>query len=212
MKSFIMLIFLVISCANNSPKEFEGLIRYSEKLSVKRTDLVDEKKLRVIRGDIHKLYYKNGSFKLESNGKPAKITIYRNTDSLSYSYSVGIDTLFANNIHQEKRSLDSLYFTGKSEMHLGKKTNELIQQVGKTAHSFYIDSTLYVNPKHYSKYKFGFFDAFYQKTKALYLKRTYESWVFRLEKVATKIEHKALHDSIFKIPNFPVLNLDLEKR
>jgi hypothetical protein len=211
----IPLTFLISSCSNqktNTGKEFEGLITFSEKLLAKRTDLIDEENLNKVRGNIHKFYYKNGSYKLESNGLPPKITIYRRGDSLTYTYAKGIDTLFINNIQKESRSLDTLYFTGESTKVLGRKSNELIKKIGKTTYTFYADSSLNINPENYLDYKFGFIDQFYKMTKSLYLKSTYESWVFKIEKIAINIDKKPLSDSLFIIPDYPRIRVNLTNR
>jgi hypothetical protein len=198
-------LILTASCKKEKPskEEFQGIITYADTLYAKNTELIDEKDLNKKRGHIHKFFYKNGSYKLVSNGTTGSITIYRQGDSVAYTYSKGIDTLLVNNILIEKRSLDTMYFSGKYQTILNNRTYELIKKIGQTTYKYNLDSSLYVNPKQFKAYKFAYLNEFYEVTKSLPLKEEYESSMFKIKSIATNIEHKEIEDSVFLIPNFP---------
>lgn len=86
---------------------------------------------------------------------------------------------------------------------MGHKCQKLINRIGTVQDEYWFDPAIYVNPSNFKNHRFGYFDVYYSKAKAPYLKYLYNGTSFTLTYTAISIQEKALSSGVFRLPQFP---------
>ena len=137
------------------------------------------------------------------SGLDLQEVFYLGATNKQYALRNNIDTLFTTDCAEEKRQLVSSKITAETAVFLGHKCRMLINDFGSTQNQYWFDSSIYIDPSNFKNHKFGYFNVYYKKTQAPYLKYVYNGASFSLTYTVVSIQEKKLNNSVFQLPKLP---------
>lgn len=210
--SFLLLVvvlpFCLAACRSSHapiaepPDEFEGIITYTTHLTAKSTQ-IDEAHLNALYGDTLRWFYRQGAYRWRYNGDGVQEVVYPARADTQYTRNAGIDSLFALEVTQEARTLDSLYVTGETRTLLGQTCHVVVKQMGRTRHTYCVAEALHLDPAHFEHYQHAYTGQMYALMPGAFLSYRYESPVFVIEQEAIDITPQFLPDAAFAVPDLP---------
>jgi hypothetical protein len=225
---FFALLFVVVIAACNSPskvplKEFEGIITYK----TSRTTWRDSNRTPHT-SDTIRIYYSHGNMcKVHtSDSAIIKKEIYITKGNHYYFLKPHIDTLFYYDVAQTipHTELASLSMTDADTTILGhdcQKADIWIRHQGEKG-PFYTEyqylfsnDYLVVNPEHWTKYNFGYFNKMIDRAGHYYLGfhyklHTYDNVVIETtDYAAINIKEQKIDPNVFNLDKLPLKELNL---
>lgn len=177
-----LLSFILLSaCQTNA---FEGQIIYHQNI-ISKHPTIDEATYLGIFGDTVEWYFSKGSSFERSNGS-GNLGIYTTHDSL-IAITLLPDTAIIASLIVEPRNLDSLYFSGNRKTILGHDCRELVKIIDGVKHIYWVAHKLNALPADFHGHQKDFMQEQYALAKAHHLAYTYESAIFKIERIAVQI-------------------------
>ncbi len=181
---------------NISRKEFEGEITYLI------TEEVNGKKVKWQNnvGDTLKYIYKNGNYKIELNGDGPKTIIYLTNTNTQYYFNEDGEIYHTILCDKDKRKIKKTVFEESEGLILGRKCIKKTDVFSNgEIHVFECDTSLYINPEHYSKHQYTLLNQSIKSLPAQHLRYTFEvKGLFKTIHTAVKIEEFYIDDRIFQ--------------
>jgi len=178
---------------------FEGQITYTITFQTKGNPK-EYSAMKDVFGDTVVVTFSEGNYAMEYiDGRIEYIKYLR--DNYQYRKMIWLDTLYFNDASLEKSTLFSATKSKTDEQILGRDVDVVTIITDNFKKFYYYDSTLYMNPKYFSKHNFGYENKYYELAQSPYL---YTEIIYDELKVifrAIKIEEKEIPKEFFVLPD-----------
>lgn len=194
--TFTLSILISLSL---SAQEFEGEIIYRATYKSKSPKITNEQ-LATMLGTRKRYFVKGGDYKTISNGTLGEWQLYIHSENRLYNKKPGSKVLLWNDGSIYDDPVLAIEINKNVTEILGYKCDELILTCKSGVQKYYFSSLLGVNHLLYEKHKYGNYDEYTSKAKALPLKLVIETKMFIMESVATEVHAGILDNELFTLP------------
>jgi hypothetical protein len=182
-----------------SAQEFEGEIIYRATYKSKSPKITNEQ-LGTMLGTRKRYFVKGGDYKTISNGTLGEWQLYIHSENRLYNKKPDSKVLLWNDGSIYDDPVLAIEINKNVTEILGYKCDELILTCKSGVQKYYFSSLLGVNHLLYEKHKYGNYDEYTSKAKALPLKLVIETKMFIMESVATEVHAGILDNELFTLP------------
>lgn len=203
-KLFLLLLTSFSLFAQNSTKEFEGIIKYNHKVIAKESTYNVDYDYSAI-GKNSEYYYKNGDYKFVNHDCYFKADLFKSKELNNYLVLDKSDTVFVVNSRITDVQIVDFTIKKSAETILGYSCNVLTLTLKPTDKDgpisyrrYYFSKQLSINPEHFKLCKGNAYDFIFEKAKALPLKIEFE-WPNRtIVWDAYEVKKQPLKDDLFE--------------
>lgn len=210
MKTFLVILLLGITGLefSSQQKEFEGVITYKVN-TVSRKPGFDDRDWKNLMGagDNLVVHIKQGNY-LRQSGIVTEY--YKPKEEKVFIKFNGIDTLFYRDYSSDTSVILSVSKTNESKKIAGYDCKSIVIKTATGTNQYFYAPMLYANPAYDKNNKIDRFDVFINETSSIWLSEVSDYEAFSIESVCTNIEQKPVDESIFKLPDLPVVKYDPE--
>lgn len=198
-KSLFLLIALIVIALTSFGQQFEGKIIYKNSYKSKIPNVTDEQ-LNAMMGTQQDFHIKGGNYKSVMNGQIIQWQLYINKDNKLYTKTSQGPAVYWND---GSMNMDEVI---KTEVNKGVidilaySCDEIILTTKSGLQKFYFNSKFGMDPKYFENHKFGNWNEYISKAKAVPLKLVMDTPQFSIESVATEILPQNLEDKLFALP------------
>lgn len=180
-------------------QQFEGKIVYKNAYKSKIPNITDEQ-FNMMMGTQQDFYIKNGNYKSVVNGQMIQWQLYLNKDNKLYSKTAQGPAVYWNDGNMNMDSVVKSEINKNAITILGYSCDELILTTKFGVQKFYYNSKLGMDPKYFENHKFGNWNEYISKAKAVPLKLIMDTPQFAIESIATEVVPQKLEDKVFELP------------
>lgn len=208
-----ILIFVAFfsnsSCSNKSTTDefdyFEGIVTYKGDF-IRKTDKYDSVTLASLAGGITILYAKEGNYLTEVSEGITTRMLYRKDENKAYRETFDSDSVYWGYCDGPRQNIINFAVKKNAEEILDIECDELkVFYKNRTVTYYYNSDTLKINPD-WAKNSTSYNEDFYaRQMKAIWLKIVIEYKDFVISNTAIKIVPQRITNSIFEIPNKPLV-------
>lgn len=197
-RAFIFSLVILISLSS-SAQNFEGKILYSATYKSKSSKITNEQ-LASMLGTRKQYFVRGGDYKTISNGTLGEWQLYINSENRLYNKKSDSEILEWDDGSVYADPVLKVKVNKNVTEILGYKCDELVLTCKSGVQKYYFSSLLGVNYLLYEKHKYGNYDRYTSKAKALPLKLVIETKMFVMESVATEVHAEPQGNEIFTLP------------
>ncbi|MGB1294044.1 MAG: hypothetical protein ACPG6V_01090 [Flavobacteriales bacterium] len=204
MKKMIFILPLLI-CLQGFAQNFEGVISYRSTYT-SNMDGVTVEEMFGQKSSLDQTSIKDGFYLNKSTTGFMNYQLWRSIDTMEYFMNTSSkDTVWFNKTNSLPTHFDSTAFEANADTVAGYLCNKLTVFRGNQIYSYYYHPDFTLDPKYYNQYlNIAKFEIL-KLMKSPYLKLTISSPKFGLDMEAVNIKIKHLPDSIFRIPEGPLV-------
>ena len=201
-------IFLLLSfiCIAGIAQNFEGKLKYQNTYKSKIPNVTDDA-LSQMMGSSLEYHFKDGNYRINTNGTVLQWQLYRLEDSRVYTKFSNSASILWNDVTTNPDEVLKTELNKNVVEVLGYKCDELILTCKSGVQKYYFNSKLKIDPNVFEKHKFGNLAEYASKSRALPLKIVIDNVQFTMESVAASVDEQKVDDGLFALPN----NATLEK-
>jgi len=202
----ILLLIIYPVMGFGQQKEFEGVITYNVNFKSRKKEFDDKYWKNIMgSGDDMTIIIKQGNY-LRQSGIVSEY--YISKDEKVYIKFGGIDTLFYRGYSSDTSSVINISKTDDTKKIAGYDCKSIVIKTSAVTNKYYYAPQLYANPIHNKSNKIGRFDSFISETSSIWLYEISDYVACTVENTCTSVEQKSVDESVFKLPELPVVEYD----
>jgi hypothetical protein len=202
----VVFLLLTLICVAGIAQNFEGKLKYQNTYKSKIPNVTDDA-LAQMMGTALEYHFKDGNYRINTNGTFLQWQLYRLADSRVYTKFSNSASILWNDVTTNPDEVLKTELNKNVVDVLGYKCDELILTCKSGVQKYYFNSKLKIDPKVFEKHKFGNLSEYASKAGALPLKIVIDNVQFTMESVAASVEKQKIDDGLFALPD----NATLEK-
>lgn len=198
-KILLSLIVVALAQVVSFGQSFEGKIVYQNTYKSKLPQVSDEQ-FNTMMGNTQEFLIKGGNYKSVMNGQMIQWQLYILKDNKLYSKMAMSTSAYWNDAAFNQDELIKAEINKGSLEILGHKCDELVLTCKSGIQKFYFSPKFPLDAKLFENHKFGNWNEFISRAKAVPLKMIMDTPQFSIESVATEVTPQKLDDKTFELP------------
>lgn len=210
MKTYLVIFLLGITGLELSgqQKEFEGIITYKVNIRSRKPGFDDKDWKNLMgAGDNLTVQIKQGNY-LRQSGNVTEY--YKPKEEKVYIKFNELDTLFYRDYSSDTSTILNVSKTNESKKIAGYDCKSIVIKTSSGTNQYFYAPQLYANPAYDKNNKLDRFDIYINETSSIWLSVISDYEAFTVEDVCTNVELKSVDESIFKLPDLPIVKFEPE--